>query len=99
MKMKLCCNWRTANATKFKPDTVRRDAVVFRKKKLSCVVDKKNENSAEQLQNWFADNQVSEYKMFQLYNVTPLTHEVYYQGLVFEFTHENDYVMFKLSCM
>jgi hypothetical protein len=97
--MKLRCDWRAASTTKFKPDNVRRNAVVFRKKRLTCVITKKNENSIDFLKNWMIDNEVKQYEMSALYEVNKQTGEVFYHGLVFDFTDETDCVMFKLSCM
>ena len=99
MKMKLRCNWRSAVNSKFKPDHVRLNAVVFRKKRLTCVVKKQNENSVEQLQNWLIENQVKHYEMFSLFEVNKQTGTVFYEGLIFEFADETDHIMFKLSCM
>ena len=99
MKMKLRCDWRSAASTKFKPDNVRKNSVVFRKKRLTCVVTKSNENSVEFLQGWMIENQVKQYEMFALYEVSKQTGQVFYHGLAFDFTDETDYVMFKLSCM
>ena len=97
--MKLRCDWRAAANTKFKPDNVKSNAVVFRKKRLTCEVTKTSENGVERLRNWMVENQVKQYEMFTVYDVNKQSGEVFYKGLAFDFTNETDYVMFKLSCM
>ena len=98
MKLKLQINWRGAAKSSFSPDAVRREGSPFRRKKLMCFVPKESDSSTADLKSWFASNEVTAFTMYGVYDVAQ-DGSVYYAGLAFDFTNENDVMMFKLTFM
>lgn len=97
MKMKLSCSWRQATSPSFSVDAVRRTAMAFRKKRLTCLLPQSKERDVEILRTWLEENQIKQYAMFSVYEVKPKA--VFYHGLAFDFINDSDAILFKLRFM
>lgn len=96
MQVRVDIGWRDVTRTSFFPDRIRRNGIQFRKRKNEVVVFKDNERSVAEVKQWFKDQpDVTQYKMCGLYDATDMG--VYYKGLAFHFTKDDDALMFRLS--
>jgi hypothetical protein len=95
MKVIVPCTWRQAMSQKFNVDKVLKEPNKLKASRLQGLVDKYQDIA--ELKQWLDQQSITHYTLNQLYRTWPKARIAQYEGLMFQFTQDSDFLLFKLT--